>query len=168
MYEIDVIDCEIVNLLIEDGRMKAADISRRLGGKVSERAVRYRIQRMTDTGIIKIRAILNPHTLGFQVIADIFIEVETGLIDEVARILADHENVSYVACSIGDRDISIQIVARDNKEVYSFVTEYIGKLPGVRKTTTSIVPKTIKDVYQWRIPDSFQKELLESMKNEDS
>jgi hypothetical protein len=30
----------------------------------------------------------------------------------------------------------------------------IGKIPGVRKTTTSIVPLVLKDVYQWRIPDS--------------
>ncbi len=28
----------------------------------------------------------------------------------------------------------------------------IGKIPGVRKTTTSIVPLVLKDVYQWRIP----------------
>jgi len=154
MYEIDVIDCEIVNLLMEDGRMYAADIARRLGGRISERAVRYRIKRMVQEGIIKISAILNPHALGFQVIADVFIEVETGHIENVARKLSEHENVSYVACSIGERDISVQIIARNNAEVYYFATEYIGKLLGVRKTTTSIVPITLKDVYQWRIPKS--------------
>jgi Lrp/AsnC family transcriptional regulator for asnA, asnC and gidA len=154
MYEIDVIDSEIVNLLMEDGRMQAADIARRLGGKTSERAVRYRIKRMVQKGIIKISAVLNPHALGFQVIADVFIEVETGHIENVARKLTEHENVSYVACSIGERDISAQIIARDNAEVYYLATEYIGKLPGVRKTTTSIVPITLKDVYQWRIPKS--------------
>jgi hypothetical protein len=30
--------------------------------------------------------------------------------------------------------------------------EVIGKMPGVRKTTTSIVPLVLKDVYQWQIP----------------
>ncbi len=164
MYEIDAIDFDIVNLLMEDGRMQATEISRRLGGKISERAIRYRIKRMTQKGIIKISAILNPHALGFQVIADVFIEVETGHIDEVARKLTENENVSYVSCSIGERDISVQIVARDNAEVYSFATEFIGKLPGVRKTTTSIVPITLKDVYQWRIPKSVVQEL--SKRNE--
>jgi len=165
MYEIDVIDCDIVSLLMEDGRMTAADIARRLEGDVSERAVRYRIQRMIEDGIIKISAILNPLVLGFQVIADVFIEAETGLIEEVARKLASHEKVSYVACSIGERDISVQVIARDNKEVYSFVTEYIGKIPGVRKTTTSLVPITLKDVYQWRIPQSFCKVLPKRKEN---
>lgn len=165
MYKIDVIDYKIVNLLMEDGRMKAACISRRLGGKVSERAIRYRIQRMIEDGIIKISAILNPRLLGFQVIVDVFIEVEAGLTDEIALKLASHERVSYVACSIGERDISVQLVALDNQEVYSFVTEYIGKLPGVRKITTSIVPITLKDVYQWRIPESLFQAMPECIKN---
>jgi len=87
-----------------------------------------------------------------NVAADVFIEVETGRITEVANKLLEYEWVSYVACSIGERDISAQVVARDNAEVYRFATEVIGKLPGVRKTTTSIVPLVLKDVYQWRIP----------------
>jgi DNA-binding Lrp family transcriptional regulator len=49
-------------------------------------------------------------------------------------------------------DVSLQLVAKDTAEIYRFVTEIIGKLPGVRKTTTSIVPVVIKDVYQWQIP----------------
>jgi DNA-binding Lrp family transcriptional regulator len=59
-----------------------------------------------------------------------------------------------VACSIGETDVSVQIVARDTDEVYRFVTEVIRKTPKVRKTVTSIVPQVLKDVYQWRIPGS--------------
>ena len=50
--------------------------------------------------------------------------------------------------------MSLQVIARDNAEVYAFATEVIGKIPGVRKTTTSIVPLILKDVYKWRIPGS--------------
>jgi len=102
MYEIDKTDANIVSLLLEDGRMPASEIARRLGD-VSERAVRYRIDRMID-------------------------------------------------CAIGETDVSIQIVARDAVDVYRFVTEVVSKVPGVRKTNTSIVPIVLKDVYQWRIP----------------
>jgi Lrp/AsnC family transcriptional regulator for asnA, asnC and gidA len=111
---------------------------------------------MVEDGVIKISAIPNPKALGFTVIADVFVEVEPGLINEVARALAENEQVSYVACSIGERDISAQIIARDNTEVYQFATEFIGSLPGVRKTTTSIVPIRLKDVYQWHIPCSMR------------
>jgi Lrp/AsnC family transcriptional regulator for asnA, asnC and gidA len=94
----------------------------------------------------------------------VFVEVEPALISEVAHALAEFENVSYVACSIGERDISAQIIARDNTEVYAFATEVIGRLPGVRKTTTSIVPIRLKDVYQWRIPRSVREVQLDEGK----
>lgn len=159
MYELDDIDCQIIDLLLENGRMNAAEIARRLEGESSERSIRYRINRMVEEDIISIRAIVHPHALGYQVIADVFIDVEPGKIQEVAQTLANHELVSYVACSIGERDISAQVVARNNAEVYAFATEYIGRLPGVRKTTTSIVPFIVKDVYQWRVPRSILSQL---------
>jgi Lrp/AsnC family transcriptional regulator for asnA, asnC and gidA len=152
MSQIDKVDREIVNLLMEDGRMPAAEIARRLGA-ISERVVRYRIERMVADGLISISAIPNPRAIGFEVVADIFIEVEPAYIDEVAAALAQNGSVSYVACAIGAPDISVQVIARDNAEVYAFATQVIGKLPGVRKSTTSIVPIVRKDVYQWRIPE---------------
>src|SRR5258706_142975 len=53
MYEFDRTDIKIVNLLLEDGRMSASEISRRMSD-ISERAVRYRIDRMIDEGVIQI------------------------------------------------------------------------------------------------------------------
>jgi len=153
MLKIDKIDLEIVNLLMDDGRMAAAEIAR-LIGNISERVVRYRIDRLVKEGIISISAIPRPRALGYSVAADVFIEVEPGLINDVATCLRDFECVSYVACAIGETDVSVQVLAHDTDEVYRFVTEVIGKKSGVRKTTTSIVPLVIKDVYQWRIPPS--------------
>ena len=153
MFKIDKIDWEIVNLLMDDGRMPAAEIARQVGG-ISERVVRYRIDRLVKERVISISAIPKPRALGYSVIADILIEVEASLINEVASKFKELECVSYVACAIGETDISLQLVAHDTSEVYSFVTEVIGKTTGVHKTTTSIVPLVLKDVYQWRIPPS--------------
>jgi Lrp/AsnC family transcriptional regulator for asnA, asnC and gidA len=88
-------------------------------------------------------------------------EVESDRILEVAKKMVEFDNVSYVACGIGQTDVSIQIVAKDTAEIYHFVTEVVRKVPGVRKTTTSIVPLILKDVYQWRIPESVMRELAE-------
>ncbi|OGO11920.1 MAG: hypothetical protein A2Y53_01660 [Chloroflexi bacterium RBG_16_47_49] len=151
MYEIDNTDKKIVNLLMEDGRMPASEMARRIGG-ISERVIRYRIERIVKEGYIQISAITNPKSLGYVVTADVFLEVESGAILDVAKKATEYECVSYVACSIGERDISIQVVGHDTNEVYQFVTNVIGKIPGVRKTTTSIVPLVLKDVYQWKMP----------------
>lgn len=151
MYKTDEIDLQIIELLMEDGRMPAAEIARR-AGETSERAVRYRINRMVTDGLIRVSAVANPRKFGYSVVADVFVEVEPPLIQDVVKRLADFEFVSYLACSIGEQDISVQVVAKDTAEIYHIATEVIGKMPGVRKTTTSIVPMVIKDVYQWRIP----------------
>lgn len=151
MYEIDNIDLEIINLLMEDGRMAASEIARRVGD-ISERSVRYRIERMVNTGTMKISAIPNPRSLGYTVFADVWLEVDSGSIHDVAKKIAEYECVTYVATSIGERDISVQLVARSNEEVYSIVTETFGRIPGVRKTNTSIVPIVVKEVHDWHIP----------------
>jgi Lrp/AsnC family transcriptional regulator for asnA, asnC and gidA len=151
MYEIDEKDVNIVNLLLEDGRMTASDIARTLGN-ISERAVRYRIDRMVEEGVIHVSAIVNPQAFGLTTYADVWLEVESDKILEVANKMVEFQNVSYVACGIGETDVSIQIVAKDTAEVYRFVTEVVRKVPGVRKTTTSIVPIILKDIYQWRVP----------------
>lgn len=160
MYEFDKIDIKIVNLLLEDGRMSASEISRRMAD-VSERSIRYRIDRMIKDKVIQVCAVISPEALGLTVKADVWLEVESDLILEVAKKIAAFENVTYVACGIGQNDISIQIVAKDTAEIYYFVTEVIRKVPGVRKTTTSIVPIIIKDVYQWRVPERIAKEITE-------
>lgn len=160
MYEFDKTDIKIVNMLLENGRMSASEISRRIPD-ISERAVRYRIDRMIKDEVIQISAVVSPEALGFAIKADVWLEVESDLIMEVAKKLAAFENVTYVACGIGQNDISIQVVAKDTAEVYHFVTEVVRKVPGVRKTTTSIVPIILKDVYQWRVPEKIAKEIAE-------
>ncbi|MGC8855514.1 MAG: Lrp/AsnC family transcriptional regulator [Anaerolineae bacterium] len=152
MYEIDKVDIKIVNLLLEDGRMSASEIARRVGN-ISERAVRYRMDRLLREGVIRIGAVVRPQAFGLSTIADVWLEVEADQILDVARKLAEFDNISYVACGIGETDVSIQVVAKDTAEIYHFVTEVVRKLPGVRKTTTSIVPIILKDVYQWRVPE---------------
>lgn len=165
MYEFDKSDIKIVNLLLEDGRMSASEIARRIG-YISERAVRYRIDRMVDEGVIQVSAVAKPQAFGLTTIADVWLEVESDRILEVAKKMAEFDNVSYVACGIGETDVSIQVVAKDTGEIYHFVTDVIRKVPGVRKTTTSIVPLIIKDVYQWRVPERVVREITETGEGE--
>jgi len=151
MYETNETDRKIVDLLMSDGRLPAAEIARQIGG-ITERIVRYRIERMVTAGVIQIRPIVNPQAFGLTTRADVVLEVESDRIMEVAHKISEYGCVSYVACSIGEMDVSVQVLGKDANVVYRFVTEVIGKIPGVRKTTTSIVPIVLKDVYQWRIP----------------
>jgi Lrp/AsnC family transcriptional regulator for asnA, asnC and gidA len=136
--------------------MPSSEIARRTG--LSERVVRYRIDQMVLNGVIQVSAVVNPEAFGLTVKADVWMEVDSDQILSVARKLAKLDSVTYVACSIGENDISIQVVSSDTQEIYHFVTDVVRKIPGVRKTTTSIVPVIVKDVYQWRVPDRVVKQ----------
>jgi Lrp/AsnC family transcriptional regulator for asnA, asnC and gidA len=149
--KLDRIDRSIVSLLVEDGRMSSAEITRRVG-HVSERAVRYRIERLIRNGVVKIGAVVDPRAVGYPVIGDVLIDVAPGELQDVAAQIVDLDSVSYVAGSVGDGDLSVQVCARDTEELLRFVNEVIGKVPGVTRTRTVMVPWKLKDVYQWDIP----------------
>jgi Lrp/AsnC family transcriptional regulator, regulator for asnA, asnC and gidA len=149
---LDGVDLRIVDLLLRDGRASCAEIARQLGGAVSERSVRYRIERLRRSGVIHIGAVVNPQAVGFPVAGDVLVEVAPGKLRHIAEQLVTLPNVSYVAASAGDGDLSIQVYARDNAELLQFVDEVVGRIEGVLHTRTALVPWKIKDVYEWRIP----------------
>ncbi len=76
MSENDIIDLQIVELLMEDGRIPAAEVARRVGGGISERVARYRINRLLNDKVIQIRPIINPQAFGMTTRADVVLEVE--------------------------------------------------------------------------------------------
>jgi Lrp/AsnC family transcriptional regulator for asnA, asnC and gidA len=151
MCQPDRTDWQIIALLNEDGRMSSAEIARRLGD-VSARTVKNRIDVLTEKGIINIRSIVNPEVVGYGVLADVFVEVDPGKVREVAEILAKFSQISYIACATGDTDIIISIRARNIKELYNFVIEVLGKIPGVRHTKTYPLPLNIKTIATWMPP----------------
>jgi len=151
MYKLDQTDWGIIVLLNKDGRMPSAEIARRLGN-ISARTVTNRIEALTEHGIINVRAIVNPETVGYCVMADVFIEVEPGRVREVAELAAKFPQVSYVACATGESDVSITLRVRSIEELFDFTTEKLGKIPGVRRTQTYLLPLKIKDLDTWLPP----------------
>ena len=156
-FRLDAIDRQIVSLLIEDGRISSAEITRRIG-HVSERAVRYRIESLVRTGVIRVSAIVMPQAVGFPVIGDVLVDVAPGKLQDVAAQLVEFPTVSYVAGSVGEGDLSVQVYARDTEELLRFVNEVIGKVPGVTRTKLAMVPWKLKDVYQWQVPSEAAEE----------
>jgi Lrp/AsnC family transcriptional regulator for asnA, asnC and gidA len=163
MYKPDSFDWKIITLLNEDGRLPSAEIARRLGN-VSARTVTNRINALKENGIINIRAVVNPDKVGYGVMADVFVEVEPGRVREVAQQAAEFPQSSYVACATGESDVSISLRVRSIEELFDFVTEKLGKIPGVRRTQSYLLPLKIKDLDTWLPPDV----LDENETNEDN
>jgi Lrp/AsnC family transcriptional regulator for asnA, asnC and gidA len=152
--KLDKIDIAIIRLLNEDGRISNAELARRLGD-VSVRTISNRVENLIEREIISIKAIVNPAALGYTILADVLIEVEPGRVREVADIVSQFPQVSYAACATGDCDVSISLRVRSNEELFDFVTEKIGKIPGVQRSHTHLLPAKLKDIDTWLPADIF-------------
>lgn len=153
-HNLDTTDRQIIQLLLKDGRMSNAEIARQIQG-ASERLVRYRIERLRKEKIIHISAIVNPSSLGYSIVADVWVEVEAGQAMKVAKQLAELDRARYVSFSTGGmKDVTVQIVAKDLEEMYEYITEIIGNVPGVNKTQTMLIPGVLKDVDSWIPPEN--------------
>jgi Lrp/AsnC family transcriptional regulator for asnA, asnC and gidA len=161
-HTLDRIDREIIRLLNEDGRMSSAEIARRLDG-VPPRSISHRVERLIARDIINVKAIVNPLALGYDVLADVLIEVEPGCVRKVADTVARFPQVSYVACGTGETDVSVSLRVRSNEELFDFVTEQLGRIPGVRRTQTHLLPVKLKDIDTWLPPN-----VLDASEGDDS
>ena len=152
MYKPDDFDWKIIKLLNIDGRMPSAEIARKLDG-ASARTIANRINNLVEQGIINVRAVVNPEKVGYGVLADVFVDVEPGKVREVAYKAAEFPQSSYVACATGESDVSISLRVRSIEELFDFVTEKLGKIPGVRRTQSYLLPLKIKDLDTWLPPN---------------
>jgi Lrp/AsnC family transcriptional regulator for asnA, asnC and gidA len=165
MHKPDRTDWEIIALLNEDGRIPSTEIAQQLGN-VTPRTVSNRIKALTEQGIINIRAIVNPDAVGYGVLADVYIEVEPGRVREVAEHAAQFPQVSYLACATGAVDVSVSLRVRNIEELFNFVTEKLGKIPGVRRTQSYILPLKIKDLDTWLPPNVLETTRFEHVKSD--
>jgi DNA-binding Lrp family transcriptional regulator len=149
--KIDAIDAGIIDLLQQDGRMSAVDIASQMEG-LTPRMARYRIERLLREGVISITAVVHPKPLGYTVMADILIGAEPGSISDIVQHLAELDHVSYASAATGDRDISIQVVARSVDELYEFILNEVQEIPGIRRTQTYLLPLALKFTYNWKVP----------------
>ncbi len=111
---------------------------------MTARAVRNRLNRLVSEGFIEIKAGAIAEKLGFPISADIYMDVEPGLIQEVAQRLVDLDETNYVAITTGDSDFSVSIVAVSMASLQSIITDKLHAIPGVRKTKTYVLTSIIK------------------------
>ncbi len=154
--KIDAVDRGILECLREDARMKSTDIAQRLGN-MTARAIRNRLDRLLENGYISINACAEPERIGLPISADIAMDVEPGMVEEVAKHLVSLDETNYVAMSTGDTDISVSIVAATMEDLQSIINKKLHSIPGVRKTRTSVLTKIFKVSCNWPFPGDIQK-----------
>ncbi len=150
--QLDSIDRRLLALLAEDGRASSAALARQIG--VPERTVRNRIKTLRRDGVLRIAGFVQPKAVGYPITARVSVEVEPGLVQEIAETVAEHPLVSYAAFPIGGGNtIALQVLCRNSEQLGLLLNEVFSRIPGVRNVTFQIVHRTIKDNVHWRVPE---------------
>ncbi|MEA2331908.1 MAG: hypothetical protein QOH58_2046 [Thermoleophilaceae bacterium] len=129
-YLLNEIDRGIIVELNADGRTPFAAIARELD--ISESQVRNRVARMTSSGAVRIVALTNPGTLGFDTLAWLGLRVAAG--SSAARLadrLRDLPSVTYLAVCAGRFDLMAEVLCLDLRHLAQLVDEEVRTLPGL-------------------------------------
>jgi Lrp/AsnC family transcriptional regulator, regulator for asnA, asnC and gidA len=142
---VDEIDRLIIEQLQADGRMPYTKLGTQVG--LSEAAVRQRVQRLTDAGVIQIVAVSDPMLLGRRRIAMIGVRAEGDTI-LLAEQIASMPDAEYVVITAGSFDIMVEAMATDEADLLR-ITNQIRTIPGVRSTETFMLLHIAKQTFNW-------------------
>jgi Lrp/AsnC family transcriptional regulator for asnA, asnC and gidA len=153
--DLDPIDLAIVELLQQQGRTPNAQIARLIG--VSEPTVRKRIDRLVQDDIIKVVAVLNPRKTGYATDVLIGVRTETGRLRAVGDALGERDDVVYLGYTTGRYDLLVELLFRDDEQLFRFIEEDVPMLGGIVSTETFHVLRTGKINYDWKMPEPWDR-----------
>ncbi len=142
---LDATNKRIIEQLQADGRQSYASIGKAVG--LSEAAVRQRVQRLQEAGVMQIVAVTDPLTLGFRRQAMIGLKCD-GDLEKVADDLAAMEEIDYVVITAGSFDLLLEVVCEDDDHLLEILGRVRG-VPSVTSTETLVYLKLRKQTYTW-------------------
>jgi Lrp/AsnC family transcriptional regulator, regulator for asnA, asnC and gidA len=145
---LDDISKAIIERLQLDGRRSYAAIGKAVG--LSEAAVRQRVQRLTEAGVMQVVAVTDPLELGFDRQAMIGIKAE-GSLEPIADELAKMDEVEYVVITAGSFDLLAEVLCESDEHLLRVLSERIRQIEGVKATETFVYLKLVKQTYSWGV-----------------
>ncbi|MEY9874545.1 Lrp/AsnC family transcriptional regulator for asnA, asnC and gidA [Streptacidiphilus sp. MAP12-33] len=147
--QLDALDRRIIAILQADGRRPYSHMAEELN--IPPSSVRYRVQRLEESGILQIVGIANPLNIGFDRLAMIGIRVRAGEAQNVCRALRELPETSYVILTAGQFDVMAEVICRDTAHFTDLVTNRLQRVDGVVSTESFLVLEVHKLAYGWGV-----------------
>ena len=145
---LDDVSKAIIEQLQQDGRRSYAAIGKVVG--LSEAAVRQRVQRLTESGVMQVVAVTDPLQLGFARQAMVGIRAK-GELESVAEALGELDEVDYVVVTAGTYDILVEVVCESDDHLLELLSGKIRTIENVESTETFMYLKLLKQTYSWGV-----------------
>ncbi|MDT3395757.1 Lrp/AsnC family transcriptional regulator [Streptomyces sp. B1866] len=145
---LDDVSKAIIEQLQQDGRRPYGAIGKAVG--LSEGAVRQRVQRLIETGVMQIVAVTDPLTLGSSRQAMIGIRC-SGDVELLADELAALDEIGYIVITAGSFDLLVEVVCEDDDHLLHIINKRIRQLPAVTGTEVFVYLRLRKQTYTWGV-----------------
>ncbi|MFZ9481305.1 MAG: Lrp/AsnC family transcriptional regulator [Ilumatobacteraceae bacterium] len=142
---LDDTDRTIIELLQADGRMPFTKVAEQVG--LTEGAIRQRVQRLTDAGVMQIVAVTDPMSLGVRRVAMITARI-TGDTDSTAAALAERPEVEYLVATTGRWDLVCEVVCDDDAHLLRLMNELRAR-PDIAEVEASMCLTLYKQTFSW-------------------
>ena len=146
--ELDDKDLQIIAALQINGRTSYAELAE--GIDLSQAAIRLRVNRLLETGIVEIVAITDPLSIGFTVQAMVGLTVD-GDIEALSDEVGAREYAVYVVLTAGRFDMLVEVLCADNDHLLEVMTD-LRALDGVSSVEAHTYLRLTKQTYAWGIP----------------
>jgi DNA-binding Lrp family transcriptional regulator/predicted transcriptional regulator len=150
-HSLDALDRQVIALLQRDGRVSNVEMARELG--IAEGTVRKRLERLVDSGIIRVTAVVNPGVLSSAIPVFVGVEVDLQRVEQVAEALSAMPDVVSVAIVAGEYDLIFEAVLPSMDRLLPFLRDRVASIPGVKHTETFQVLELSKWNSDWTIPE---------------
>jgi DNA-binding Lrp family transcriptional regulator len=138
----DDADRAIVEYLRTDGRASFRSVAQELG--VNESTVRRRFETLRERGCVMVVTLIPAPSLGFESEIILEVSVRPYRLDAVARELASHLGVRYVASTLRSSSLMCEVILPTTRSVFDFLTTVVGQLDGVTNWAASMEILTLK------------------------
>ena len=138
-------DRAIIELLQADGRMPFTKVAAEVG--LTEGAIRQRVQRLTDAGVMQIVAVTDPMSLGMRRVALIGARV-SGDAEATAASLSEMEEVEYLVATAGRYDLMFEMVADDDAHLLTLLSRLRGR-DDILEAEAFVCLKLFKQTFSW-------------------
>jgi len=146
---IDEIDSKIIHLLKQNGRMRNTELAKKL--KISETAIRKRLQRLFDNEIIQVVAIVNHHKVGYGIEGNIKIKIDTKKTERIIQKLEVIDALWYIALLTGGADFDVEFSVKSQGDLKDLLAN-INNIDGVINAEPSFRLQLVKNRYDWETP----------------
>jgi Lrp/AsnC family leucine-responsive transcriptional regulator len=145
--QLDRIDCRILELLQQDGRLTNAELAERVA--LSPSPCLRRVRALEEAGVLRqYVALVDPAQVGLGLLAYVVVKLEKRgkmPVDEFSRAVQAWPEVVACYAMTGDMDYLVRVQVEDLEHFSRFVLDRLLQQPGVIDVKSNFVLERIKD-----------------------